>query len=111
MGRESFAWHHRSILRGSASLMSRCLDKPSTKVYLLLERGDHPEIDESNLLDKLGIEQYQSLIGFLQWAISLECFDIASAVMSMLSFHIAPRRGHLQQLQRICEYLVKMKHA
>lgn len=85
--------------------------KPSTKVYSSLERGDHPELDDSEFLDKSGIEQYQLLIGSLQWAISLGWFDIATAVMSMSSFCIASRRGHLQRLRHICGYLVKMKNA
>ena len=84
--------------------------KPSLKVHSPLEKGDHPELDNSELLDRSGIEQYQSLLGSLQWAISLGHFDISTAVMSMSSFHAAPRRGHLQRLQRICGYLTRMKH-
>ncbi len=34
---------------------------------------DHPEIDTSNLLDSLGIKQYQSLIGALQWLVTSWC--------------------------------------
>ena len=34
------------------------------------EKGDHPELDDSHLLDEDGIAKYQSLIGSLQWAIS-----------------------------------------
>lgn len=40
--------------------------KPSLKVDSPLEKGDHPELDNSELLDKSGIEQYQSLLGSLQ---------------------------------------------
>ena len=61
-------------------------EKPSAKMYSPLERGDHPELDDSELLDANGIQQYQSLIGSMQWAISLGRFDIATAVMSMSSF-------------------------
>ena len=86
-------------------------EKPHANVYSPLERGDHPELDNSELLDKTGIQQYQSLIGSLQWAISLGRFDIATAVMTMSSFRAAPRRGHLERLRRMCGYLTKMKHA
>ena len=65
-------------------------EKPSAKMYSPLERGDHPELDDSELLDATGIQQYQSLIGSLQWAISLGRFDIATAVMSMSSFRTLP---------------------
>src|SRR5687767_9609388 len=86
-------------------------EKPSTRVHLPLEKGDHPELDDSELLDKNGIEQYQSLIGSLQWAISLGRFDIATVVMSMSSFRAVPRIGHLRRLQHICGYLTKMHPA
>ena len=41
-----------------------------------LEVGDHPELDDTPLLDQAGITQYLSLIGQLQWLISLGRFDI-----------------------------------
>lgn len=83
---------------------------PALMVYSLLEKNDHPELDDSELLDKTGIEKYQSLLGSLHCAISLGCFDIVTAVMTMFSVHDAPRQGHLQQLYCICGYLAKMKH-
>ena len=70
-------------------------ERPSTNVYSPLEHGDHPELDTSELLDQTGIQQYQSLIGSLQWAISLGRLDIATAVLSMSSFCAAPCCGHL----------------
>lgn len=47
-----------------------------------LEKNYHPEIDDSDLLDADGIAKYQSLIGILQWTITLGRFDMATAVMS-----------------------------
>jgi hypothetical protein len=49
-----------------------------------LEKGDHPELDASELLDEIGIAQYQSLIGSLQWAVTLGRIDIAPAVIELL---------------------------
>ena len=80
---------------------------PPTRARSPLEANDHPELDDSPLLDEDGIRRYQSLIGTLQWAISLARFDIATAVMSMSSFRVAPREGHLERLKRICGYLHK----
>ena len=85
--------------------------KPSTRALSPLEPNDHPELDESELLDDEGIQQYQSLIGCLQWSISLGRFDISVAVASMSSYRAAPRRGHLDRVKRICGYLYKMKDA
>ena len=84
--------------------------KPKANMSSPLESNDHPELDESPLLDDDGIAKYQSLIGALQWAISLGRFDIATAVMTMSSFRGAPRQGHLDRLRRIVGYLGKMKH-
>ena len=39
---------------------------PKGNVISPLEKGDHPELDDSNLLDEDGIDKYQSLIGSLQ---------------------------------------------
>ena len=37
-------------------------EKPSAKMFSPLEKGDHPELDDTELLDATGIQQYQSLI-------------------------------------------------
>ena len=48
-----------------------------------LEGGDHPELDISELCDDHQTEQFETLIGQLQWLISLGCFDIAVHDMSL----------------------------
>jgi hypothetical protein len=72
-----------------------------------LEKNDHPEIDETSLLDPDDIVKYQSMIGALQWAVTLGRFDVCTAVMTMSRFRIAPRTGHLDRLKRIYGYLLK----
>src|SRR5688572_18633709 len=54
-------------------------EKPSAKMFTPLEKGDHPESADTELLDAIGIQQYQSLIGSLQWTILLDHFDITTA--------------------------------
>ena len=76
-----------------------------------LKKGDHPELDTSDLLDADGIQKYQSMIGAMQWAISIGRFDIATAIMSLSSFRVTPRVGHLERCKRIYAYLSKMRHA
>ena len=49
-----------------------------------------------------------SLIGVLQWAITLGRFDIATAVMTMSGFRVGPTEGHLERVRRICGYLSTM---
>lgn len=84
--------------------------KPKGVYTSPLLSNDHPELDTSELLDDDGIHQYQSLIGALQWTITLGRLDIATAVMTMSGFRVAPRVNHLERLKRICGYLSKMKH-
>ena len=85
--------------------------KPSMKVLSPLEKGDHPEIDESDFLDDVETQKYQSLIGAMQWAISIGRLDIAMAVMTLSSFRVQPRQGHMDRVKRIYGYLAKMKEA
>jgi hypothetical protein len=51
---------------------------------------DHPVIDNSELLENLGIKQYQSLIGALQWLANLGHCEIHLVVATMSSFRVAP---------------------
>ncbi len=76
-----------------------------------IEKGDHPELDASDLLDSEGVIKYQSLIGSLQWAVTIGRFDIATSVMTLSSFRAAPRKGHLERVKRIYGYLSKMRQA
>ena len=76
-----------------------------------LEKGDHPELDTSDELDEDGIKKYQSLIGALQWAVTLGHFDIMTAVMTLSSFRVSPRQGHMDRVKQIYGYLSKMCHA
>ncbi len=68
---------------------------PKQNVTSPLEKGDHPELDTSELLDFDGIQKYQSLIGALQWVISIGRFDVMTHVMTLSSFRAAPRKGHM----------------
>ena len=86
-------------------------EKPKTTYMSPLEKGDHPETDTTELLDQEGIQKYQSLIGSMQWAVSIGRIDITTAVMTMSGFRTAPRLGHLDRCKRIYGYLAKMKHA
>ena len=71
-----------------------------------LEGGDHPELDTSEICDEHQTKQFQTLIGQLQWLISLGCFDIAVHVMSLSRFRAQPRKGHLDRAKRIVGYLL-----
>ena len=88
--------------------MFGCSPKP---VSSPLENNDHPELDTSEELDNEDIKKYQSLIGALQWAVSIGRIDVTTAIMTMSGFRVAPRKGHLDRVKRIYGYLCKMRHA
>ena len=72
-----------------------------------LDHGDHPEIDTTEELDEKWIKLYQSMIGSLQWAMSLGRFDISTAMMTLSFFRASPRQGNLTQAKRVFGYPVK----
>ena len=80
-------------------------------VWSPLEKGDHLDVDISDELDMKGIKNYQSLVGALQWAISIGRLEITTEVMTMSKFRLAPRIGHLDRVKRICGYLSRYKDA
>ena len=74
-----------------------------------LKTNDHPELDVSAFCDDDNIEIYQSLIGSMQWAVSIGRLDIQTAVMSMSSFREQPQIGHLARLKRMVGFLAKFR--
>ena len=75
-----------------------------------LEKNDHPELDNSEVCNEEQIMKYMSMIGQLQWAVSLGRYDILAHVMSMSRFRSAPKIGHLERIKRFYGYLAKTKH-
>jgi hypothetical protein len=89
----------------------RIFGRDPRKVSSPLTKGDHPEFDTSELLETGDITIYQSLIGALQWVIQIGRFDVMTSVMTLSRFRAAPRRGHMDRVQRIYGYLAKMPEA
>ena len=64
-------------------------DKPK-KASSSLEKTDHPELDESEILSIEDQKKYQSIIGSKQWSVSLCIFDIATPFMTISRFRAEP---------------------
>ena len=78
------------------------------KTYMsALAKNDHPELDASLPCDPDETRKFQSLIGALQWTISLCRLDVACAVMTLGRYRVAPNVGHLDRAKRIVGYLSK----
>ena len=71
-----------------------------------LEEGDHPELHTPELCDEHQTNQFQTLVGQLQWLISPGHFDIAVHVMSLSRFRAPPRKQHLDRTKRVVGYLL-----
>ena len=84
--------------------------KLGTKPRSPLEEGDHPELDTSEFLDDEDTQKYQSLIGSMQWVITLGRWDVQTAVMTLSSFRAKPRKGHLLRAKRVCAYINRFKY-
>ena len=98
-------WSARTYVQKMLDNYQRVHGELPKKVKSPLEKNDHPEVDTTDLLDEKGIRVYQSMIGALQWSVTLGRFDIACAVMCMSRFRAAPRQGHLKRLHRLYGYL------
>ena len=61
-------------------------EKPKQVYASPLEKGDHPELDTAEHLDEDGIEKCQSIIGAIQWAVSLGRLDANTAAATLASF-------------------------
>ena len=64
---------------------------PNNNISLPLEKSDHTDTDDSELLDGEGISKCLSLVESLQWAIFIRCTDIQTSLMTLSSFSVAPR--------------------
>ena len=82
-------------------------EKPK-KAKTPLIGGDHPELVDSELLDEEGTSHFQTLIGQLQWVITIGRFDVFTATMTLSRFRAAPRKGHLDRAKRIYGYLAHL---
>ena len=83
---------------------------PPKNMRTPLEKNDNPELDDTEFLNEKSIQHYLTMIGRLQWLVTLGRFDIHAQVTTMSRLRTAPRKGHLERLQKIYGYVLKTKH-
>ena len=98
------------IVRLIESYHSMLKQDPSKNMRTPLDKNDHPELDDTELLTGEFNQQYLTMIGQLQFLVSLGWFDIHAQVTTMSRFRSAPRKGHLERLPRVYGYVLKTKH-
>ncbi len=74
-----------------------------------MEKNDHPEIDNSELVDSKETELYMSMVGHLLWLITLGRFDIKSADVSLAMLRLAPCKDHVEGAKGTYGYITKSK--
>ncbi|HSN65751.1 MAG TPA: reverse transcriptase domain-containing protein, partial [Fusibacter sp.] len=103
----TLAWGTKSYVKKMLNNYKTMFGNDPKPYSTPMAEQDHPELDLTEELDETGIKMYQSLIGALQWLVTLGRFDILCAVATMGSYRVAPRKGHLEHLQRIYGYIRK----
>ena len=53
--------------------------------------------------------KYLTMVGQLQWLVTLGRFDLHAHVATMSRFRASPKQGHMDRLKMICAYAVRTK--
>ena len=95
----------KTCIENTIPKFEKLFDTKFKSIKTPMEADYHPELDDSPLLSPLDASKYRSIIGSLNWIITLGRFDIQYSTMSLSRFSVAPREGHLKAAQRILGYL------
>ena len=60
--------------------------EPSKGLKTPLEKNDHPKLDTSEILEGHEVNHYLTMVGQLQWLITLGSFDIQAQAITMSRF-------------------------
>ena len=106
----TFVSQHKKYIDKLADTYRRLFYEHQPKGYKTpLDRNDHPELDTSEILEGDMAAKYLTMVGQLQWLVTLGRFDIHAQVATMSRFTAAPRQGHLDRLKRIYSYVIILK--
>ena len=74
-----------------------------------LDKNDLPELDTYAILEGDMAAKYLTMVGQLQWLVTLGRFDLHTHVATMSRFRAAPRQGHMDRLKRIYAYATRTR--
>ena len=97
-----------TYVSGIIPKLEKLMGETFAKYSSPMSESYHPELDDSGFMDNEGGSKYRSIIGSLNWAITLGRFDIQYATSMMARFNCAPRLGHMKGVVRIVGYLKKV---
>ena len=72
-----------------------------------LDKNDHPQLDTSEIVEGDMAAKYLTMVGQLQWLVTLGKFDLHAHVATMSRFRAAPRQKHMDRLKRIYAYAIR----
>ena len=104
-------WGSRTYVEKVIASFERMFGELPKKSSAPMDKEDSPELDTSELLDVEGIKKYMSLMGALQWCVTLGRMDIMIAVVSLSRFRLEPRKGHMERVKRVFGYLRRFPDA
>ena len=106
----TFVSHPTKYIDKLADTYRRLFNNDPPKGYKTpLDKNDHPELDTSEILEGDMDAKYLTMVGQLQWLVTLGRFDIHAQVATMSRFRTAPRQGHMDRLKRIYSYAITTK--
>ena len=70
-----------------------------------IAKNDHPELATSEILERQEVNHHLTMVGQLQWLITLGRFDVQAQVITMSRFRAQPRQGHLKTFKIIYAYV------
>ena len=70
-------------------------------------QNNHPELDTSEILEGDMVAKCLTMVGQLQWLVTLGRFDLHAHVATMSRFRAAPRQGHMDRFKRIYGYAIR----
>ena len=106
----TFVSQPRKYIDKVADTYKRLFNEDPPKAYKTpLDKNDHPELDTSEILEGDMAATYLTMVGQLQWLVTLGRFDIHAQVATMSWFRAAPRQGHMDRLKRVYSYTIRTK--
>ncbi len=95
----------KTYIKNVTDKIEKLLELPLKNFGSPLDAGDHPEMDDTDLLEPERVAIYQMLIGSAQWAVTLGRYNIQYATNTLARHAQQPREGHMQRALRVFGYL------
>ncbi len=77
------------------------------KFLVPMTSGEHPELDDTPILNDDGHKKYQKLIIMLTWIMTIGRQDVCHVTLSLARFVACPRKEPLEQAKQVFRYLKK----